>query len=221
MRYICMFVFVFLLCLPPVDAQESNPPSAMWEAEIQKMLAGDSKNPPVEKAVLFFGSSSLRLWHTLAQDFPFAPVVNRGFGGSQLADLVYYAEKIVIPYKPRMVFVYAGDNDVASGKPPQRILADYQTLVTRIHRHLPGTLLGFISIKPSPCRWQWEEQIKKANALVKDFSAQDPRLFYVDIFTPMLDGNGCPRRELFLADGLHLNAQGYALWTTLITPFLK
>lgn len=193
---------------------------AQWEPEIQKFEAADRQSPPAPGGVVFVGSSTIRMWATLAQDFPGVPVLNRGFGGSQLADAVHFADRIVIPYRPRLVMVYSGDNDLNAGKSPERVLADYRALVEKIHAALPQTRIGFLSIKPSPSRWKLAAEMKEANALVKAYSATDPRLFYVDTFTPMLRPDGSPRTELFREDMLHMNSQGYALWKSIVAPYL-
>ncbi len=160
------------------------------------------------------------MWTSVAEDFPHTPVLNRGFGGSQLADVARYASRIVLPYRPRLVLVYAGENDLNEGKSPESVLAAYEDLVQQIHRELPQTRIGFISIKPSPSRWHLEAQMRRANALVREYSMRDPRLFYVDVFTAMLDAQERPREELFLEDRLHLNEAGYALWRAAILPHL-
>lgn len=192
-----------------------------WEPEIQTFEAADRASVPAPGGVLFVGSSTIRMWETLAADFPGVPVINRGFGGSQLADAVHFADRIILPYRPRMVLVYAGDNDLNAGKSPEQVLADYRALVAKIHGALPATRIGFLSVKPSPSRWKLAAEMRRANALVKEFSASDPRLFYVDTFTPMLGPDGGPRPELFREDMLHMNARGYALWRSIVAPYLR
>ena len=199
---------------------QPQPSQVSWEADIQAFERADREAQPDTGAVLFIGSSSIRLWESMSDDFPATRVLNRGFGGSQLEDLVRYADRIVLPYRPRLVFVYAGDNDVNAGKTPERVLMDYQALVRRIHQRLPETEIAFISIKPSPSRWHLAPAVRAANELVREFSAQDPRLGYVDVFTPMLGPDGEPREELFLEDELHMNRAGYAIWKAAVAPHL-
>jgi lysophospholipase L1-like esterase len=201
---------------PPTPAAAS----AAWEADIQRFEQADRERPPTPGGVLFVGSSSIRMWDTLQEDFAGVPVLNRGFGGSELGDVVRYADRIVLPYRPRLVMVYAGENDLTAGKTPEQVLADYQALVQRIHRALPQARVGFISIKPSPSRWHLEAQMRQANAMVRNYVQRDPRLFYVDVFTAMLDAQGRPREELFLEDRLHMNRQGYAIWRAAVLPHL-
>jgi lysophospholipase L1-like esterase len=195
-------------------------PTNQWEAEIRAFEAAERTNPPPAGAVVFVGSSSIRLWQTLAQDFPEHRVVNRGFGGSQLRDAVNHADRIVTPCKPRLVVLYAGDNDLASGKTPAQVLADFQAFVAKVHAALPETRVAFISIKPSPKRWHLADQVRAVNRLIADFTRGSNRLEFIDVFTPMLGADGRPQPELFVADDLHLNAKGYELWRKIIAPRL-
>ena len=208
-------------CVPAqAPAPQAAPSVSQWETEIQAFERADRERRAQTGGVVFTGSSSIRLWETLADDFPDARVLNRGFGGSQLEDVLRYADRVVVPYRPRVVFVYGGDNDLASGKSPERVLADYQQLVQRIRQRLPETRIGFISIKPSPSRWHLAPAVRAANELVREYSANDPRLFYVDVFTPMLGPDGKPREDLFLDDMLHMNQKGYAIWRAAVAPHL-
>ncbi|PYJ87462.1 MAG: hypothetical protein DME22_01525 [Verrucomicrobia bacterium] len=195
--------------------------SSKWESEIKAFEAADKTNPPPHGAVLFIGSSSIRQWKTLAEDFQEYKVINRGFGGSQIIDSVAFVDRIVIPYKPRMILLYAGDNDIAAGKSPEQVLADFKTFTRKVRPSLVEAKVAFISIKPSPSRWEFAEKIKAANRMIEDFCKQDERLIYVDVFNPMLGADGKPRPELFVEDRLHLNLKGYALWTATIRPRLK
>jgi len=204
----------------PLRAQ-NKADSSKWESEIKAIEAADKTNPPPHGAVLFIGSSSIRLWKTLAEDFQEYKVINRGFGGSHIIDSVAFADRIAIPYKPRMILLYAGDNDIAAGKSPEQVLADFKAFTRKVRPRLSETKVAFISIKPSPSRWEFAEKIKAANRLIEDFCRQDERLIYIDVFNPMLGADGKPRPELFVEDMLHLNRKGYALWTAMIRPRLK
>jgi len=195
-------------------------PEAQWGREIRAFEAADKTNPPPQGAILFIGSSSIRLWSNLAQSFPGHRVINRGFGGSQVSDSVAFVHRIVIPYKPKLVLLYAGDNDIATGKSPQRVLTDFQAFVGRIHAALPETRIAYIAIKPCPAREKYLDQVKSANRLVQEYAASDSRLIFIDVFTPMLTKEGRPRADLCIKDGLHPNAQGYALWASIIRPIL-
>lgn len=214
LSFVCL---LWLGCAPACQAQ-SGP--QRWQQEISRLTQADAVTPLPVNAVVFAGSSSIRLWPNLAQHFPQLAVIQRGFGGSHLADVSFYADRIITPYHPRTVVVYAGDNDLAAGKTAQEVADDYRELVGIIRRQLPAVRIGFIAIKPSPSRWHLAAQQRAANALVAEWSATDSKLFFVDVFTPMLGDDGSPRRELFLADGLHLNAAGYALWKKTLAPYL-
>jgi lysophospholipase L1-like esterase len=189
--------------------------------EIGRFEAADRSAPPRPGGVLFVGSSSIHAWPDLKADFPVIDVIQRGVGGSELSDVVYYSQRIVLPYKPRLIILYAGDNDIAAGKSPATVFCDYRAFVALVRRALPETRIVFISIKPSPSRWARVDRIRTANALVRQYAATDPRLLYVDVFTPMLGPNGRPRGELFVDDSLHMNVRGYALWRDLLMPILS
>jgi lysophospholipase L1-like esterase len=196
-----------------------RPKENRWESKIRQFEAQDKKQTPPPGGILFVGSSSIVGWK-LEEYFPDLPVINRGFGGSQIADSVHFAGRIILPYRPRIIVLYAGDNDVAAGKSAQRVLADYQQFVKTVHHALPHTRIVFIAIKPSLRRWQLVDTMRGANELIRAVTREDDRLAYVDIDTPMIGADGKPRKELFKADGLHLNAEGYQLWTSLVLPHL-
>jgi hypothetical protein len=192
-----------------------------WTAAIDKFTQADATNPPPRDGIVFVGSSSIVRWTTLATDFPGLPLINRGFGGSQLEDSVFYADRIVIPYRPRMVVLYAGDNDLNAGKTPETVLADFKAFCAKVHAALPQTKIIYIAIKPSPSRWKNKDKVIRANTLITEECAKDKRLVYADIFTPMLNEKGEPRPELFVKDMLHMNEAGYAVWKPVIAPLLK
>lgn len=192
-----------------------------WAATIDKFTTADKTNPPPRGGVVFVGSSSIVKWSTLERDFPGVKVINRGFGGSELADSVYYADRVVTPYKPRTVVLYAGDNDLKAGKSPETVLADFKAFVGKIHAKLPQTRIVYIAVKPSPSRWSIKDKGEKTNALIAAECAKDKRLRFVDIWGPMLNEKGEPRRELFVKDMLHLSPAGYEVWTPLVASALK
>lgn len=191
---------------------------ARWETEIARLAAQDAD---VQADVVFVGSSSIRMWRTLANDFPDVRVLNRGFGGSHLEDSVFYFDRLVLPHTPRVVVLYAGENDISAGMTPERVLADFRAFRARLHEALPATRLIYLSCKPSPSRARHRDGMRKTNDLIAAECAADPLATFVDIFTPMLDAVGEPRAELFITDRLHMNAAGYALWTSLLTPHLQ
>lgn len=216
------FLSATVLCLAlPLIAHAQRPAEGpqRWETQIAAFESQDRQQPPAGEGILFVGSSSIRGWN-LNKYFPDLPVINRGFGGSQLFDSVHFAPRIVLPCKPRTVVLYAGDNDIAQQKSPEQVANDFGQFVKTVHAALPQTRIIFIAIKPSLRRWNLVEQMRQANALIRKQIAADPRLVYVDIDAPMIGADGQPRKELFQADGLHLNDTGYALWASLLRPHL-
>lgn len=201
--------------------QGADPGPTAWEPHIERLEAAARTAPPAPGGVLFAGSSSIRLWPSLESAFPGVRAVNHGFGGSEMEDLLHYVDRLVIAHRPRLVFVYEGDNDLNAGDSPEEVAAEYRELVRRIHAALPETRVGFISIKPSPSRWHLADRMRRANELVRRFTETDPRLFYVDVFTPMLDADGAPRPELYVADRLHMTEEGYAVWREAVAPHLR
>jgi lysophospholipase L1-like esterase len=189
-----------------------------FEADIRAFEVADRASPPPLGGVVFIGSSSIRAWGDVAADFPGVPVLNRGFGGSTLADVVYYTDRVLLPYRPRLVVLYAGDNDLALGRTPERVLGDYRAFVARLRAARPGVLVAFVAIKPSPARRIFIDRMRETNRLIQAEIARDSLQVYVDVFTPMLDGAGQPRPDLFLADSLHMTRAGYMLWRALLAP---
>jgi len=192
-----------------------------WTAAIEKFTQADAAQSPPRDGIVFIGSSSIVRWSTLDRDFPNTKVIKRGFGGSELADSVFYLDRIVVPYQPRIVVLYAGENDLNAGKSAETVHADFQTFCKKIHAKLPKTKIVFISIKPSPSRAKIKDQVARANALIAADCAKDRRLAFADVYSSMLDANGEPRRELFVKDMLHLNETGYALWRPIVAAHLK
>jgi lysophospholipase L1-like esterase len=193
--------------------------STVWEKDIRAFEAADRKHMPAPGGVLFVGSSSIRFWKT-EKAFPGRNVINRGFGGSWSCDSVYYADRIVLPYKPRTIIFYAGDNDIDGGARPQEVADSFRQFVGKVHSVLPKTTIVFISIKPSIARWKLWNRMRKANGMVRRFAERTPRVKFVDISKEMLGPNGRPRKELFRKDGLHLNVKGYAIWNQKIEKYV-
>lgn len=194
---------------------------ARWKESLDGFAALDKANAPVEGGVVFVGSSSIRLWDGLENQFGQVKIVKRGFGGSRLSDCARYVARLVLPYKPAQVVVYAGDNDLAEGATPDDVAESFRDLVTQIHAALPQARVAYVSIKPSPLRESLMPAAIQANEKIEAFTKSDPRLAFVDVWTPMLDATGRPRAELFLPDALHLNARGYALWQSAIAAQLR
>ena len=212
------------LCTAPLLAQDkaAKPhPSAKWEQNIAKFEQQDEAHPPAKGGVVFVGSSSIVRWD-LKKAFPDLPAINRGFGGSQLADSVYFVDRVVTKYEPQIVVLYAGDNDLAQGKTPEQIAADFDEFVKRVHAKLPKTKIIYVAVKPSVARWKIVDKVNATNQLIADACAKDDeRLVFLDIAKLMYGDNGEPDPQLFVKDGLHLSAEGYDRWNKLLQPHLK
>ena len=220
-RVLARVTALFLLLASTTAAFARDASTDPWETEIARFEAADRVAPPQPGGVVFVGSSSIRLWSTLADDFAGTRVLNRGFGGSRIADATRHAARIVLPYRPRLVVLYAGDNDLAEGRSPRQVLADVEAFVASVRHDAPATPVVFVSIKPSPARVALLPTMREANALVRAYARRTRSVRYVDVFEPMLGADGAPRAELFGPDGLHMNARGYALWTRIIAPELR
>lgn len=219
-----MILLIITLCSLSISNAQTEPAennqAARWEETTRTFEDWDKKNSFPPNAVLFVGSSSIRLWPT-RECFGQFDVINRGFGGSQISDVVYFAERIVLPYKPKVIVFYAGDNDIAGGKTAEQVFDDYKKFINLVQKQLPRTKIIFISIKPSGSRWSLWNVMKQANKMIEDFSQKDDRLYYFDSAAPLLNNDGRPNDELFLRDRLHLNDKGYEIWTKLLTPVIK
>ncbi|MGN6194775.1 MAG: GDSL-type esterase/lipase family protein [Ginsengibacter sp.] len=211
------FTLVFLFCFGSVNAQ--NHP---FYSEIQQFKKQDSIHFPPKHAILFLGSSSFRKWEDVQKYFPGYTIINRGFGGSTIPDAIYYADEIVFPYKPTQVVIYEGDNDLASS---DKITADsvlnrFKRLFSLIRKKLPNTNIAFVSIKPSLSREKLMPEMEKANSLIKNFLKNKKNAAFIDVFHAMLNEDGTPKKDIFIEDGLHMNAKGYHIWQKIIQPYL-
>jgi lysophospholipase L1-like esterase len=191
-----------------------------FEAEIRAFEQRDREAPPPRDPVLFVGSSSIGMWCALDRDFPGLAVLNRGFGGSEMRDVLHYAERVVLPYRPRTIVLYEGDNDLASGRTPDEVHDAFRRFAALVRDRLPGTRLVYLAIKPSPARAPLLARVRATNARLREDARRDPSITYVDVFTPMLRRDGRPRPELFGGDGLHMNSAGYAVWRAALAPAL-
>ena len=216
LRTNALIVLVALTRLPLL----APPNEAPFESDIRRFEAQDAKNPPLPGGIVFVGSSSIVRWTTLKADFPNHNVINRGFGGSEISDSVRFADRIVTPYKPKMVVFFAGTNDIAAGKGAATVFDEYKQFVGKVQRKLPQAVIAFISISPAPSRWSKIDEIKKANGLIQRYSKHGRNLLFVDTYSQMVDANGGPRPELFVSDQLHLSPKGYAIWIKAVRPIL-
>ncbi len=221
-RIVLATIFIFLCNL---RGQIDPDPSRFYtdnngdEVSIENFLRWDQKNTYVKNGILFVGSSSIRKWPT-SNYFNDLPIINRGFGGSHISDVNYYFNSIVRIYKPRIIVLYAGDNDIAGKKMPEQVLEDYIEFVNLVGRQLPSTKIIYLPIKPSPSRWSLWKDMKQANRLIKLYTDLDHMQYYVDTANPMLDSRGKPLADLFVDDSLHLSKKGYDLWSEILKPVL-
>src|SRR5690625_4359737 len=222
MKFLITYVGLFsvLLFLTfPVLAQKQHPP--FWK-DIQQFKKQDQQNPPPKKATLFIGSSSFTKWTDVQDYFPKHKIVNRGFGGSTLPDVIRYADDIIFPYKPKQIVIYAGDNDAAASDTISgtEIFYRFKELYTLLRENLPNAEIAYISIKPSPSRKEFFPVMQKANWEIKRYLEEKEHSEFIDIWHPMLDNYGEPRGELFGSDMLHMNEEGYKIWKEVIEPYL-
>lgn len=190
--------------------------------EINAFKYQDSLRMPPQNAILFAGSSTFRLWHNIKDDFSGFPIINRGFGGSSLTDVIRYTEEILFPYQPKQVVIYCGENDFAIDNllPVDSVVNRFTTLFGLIRKRLPSTHISFVSMKPSPSRWQLKEKMQQANRTINEFLERQDNTSYIDVWEAMLNESGLPRPEIFLKDSLHMNGLGYIIWKHKILPKL-
>ena len=205
----------------PTTAPATQPRDfARWEKEIAAMEAADKTNPPPKDGLLFIGSSTIRGWKTLAQDYPEHQVINRGFGGSQIVDSTHFADRLIFPHEPKMVLLRAGGNDIHAGKSADQVFREFQDFVKTVHAKLPETDIVFISLSPAPARWSERDANKKLNTMVEAYAKTAPHVKYVDTYDMTLTPDGQAREELFVKDKLHFNAEGYKLLAERVRPVL-
>lgn len=216
---VATYLVLSVVSAPAATTHPAHDPK-IWEKDIQKFEAADQKKMPIPGGVEFIGSSTIRIWN-LKKAFPNQNTFNRGFGGSWSIDSAYYADRIVIPYKPRTIIFYAGDNDIAGGATADDVAHSFKDFVTKVHAALPKTDIVFLGIKPSISRWKLWPEMRRANAMVREFAAQMPGVVFVDTSPEMLGDDGKPRRELFQKDGLHMNAKGYVIWNQKVRPYVE
>jgi len=216
-----LFLITFASVFAFVVSAQTYDRAKIWDAEINSLTEIDQKQTPPKDAVLFVGSSSMRLWKNLRTNFPQINVINRGFGGSRLEDVNFYFDRIIAPYNPKTIVLYAGENDVNDGIAPEKILADFQKFSKLVRAKFPKAKLLYVSLKPSPSRWKLADNFRKTNELIKNEIAKDKRAKFIDVWTLMLNEKGEPKDELFVADKLHMNEKGYAIWRDILVNELN
>jgi len=218
------FISALLGIAAPAGAQGTTAPASVpgdprYEKEVAAFEASDRTNPPARGQIIFVGSSTIVDWEPVKY-FPDLKIINRGLWGSALIDTVRLVERIVLPYEPRLIVVYAGDNEIDAGFTSEDVAIQVERFAKTVHATLPQTRIVFIGIKPSPSRWLTIDRARATNEMIRDVCSRDDRLAYLDVDGVMLGWDEKPRKELYLSDGLHLSPQGYQLWTTLLRPLL-
>jgi lysophospholipase L1-like esterase len=210
-------LFLFLLVMVAANAQKP----AFYD-DIQNFKKQDSLHFPPRHAILFVGSSSFTNWTDVQEYFPLHTIINRGFGGSSLPDVIRYADDIIFSYRPKQVVIYCGENDIAGADTvtAQIVFDRFKQLFKMIRNHLHKRSLLYISMKPSPSRQHLMPKFDEANELIKDYLGKKKRAVFVDVYHEMLNQDGTPMKDIFLEDSLHMNAKGYAIWQKLIEPYL-
>lgn len=189
-------------------------------SDIEAFVASDAQSPPEKGQVLFIGSSSVRMWESLAEDMAPAPVLNRGFGGSTTPEILAVADRIVFPYEPSVIVYYCGDNDLGTDNTDaESAAAGFIQFADLVHKRLPKTQIFYMSIKPSIARWDNWQAMTRANVLVARYCGKHKHAYYMDLASPLLK-NGKPDPDVFLDDGLHLNSEGYERWTKIVKPLV-
>ncbi|PKP29232.1 MAG: hypothetical protein CVU01_01010 [Bacteroidetes bacterium HGW-Bacteroidetes-18] len=211
---------IFILFLLISISAFSQEYQRIWQTEIDAFdkLNGDN---PMQEGILFTGSSSIRMWKDPAKDFNNPKILNRGFGGSQVIDLIENFDQVILKYHPQKIVIYSGDNDVEAGKSAEIVFGDFCTLYGMIKANLPNAKVYYIAIKPSLNRWNKVIEMQKANILINEFLNSKPNASFVDIFSPMIGISGKPEKKWFIEDGLHLTDEGYKLWTKILAPYIK
>lgn len=206
-----------LLAAAPAIAQQAG--ADRWERYVAAFEESDRAAPPPKGETVFVGSSTIHRWD-VASYFPDLKIINRGIDGTELSDAVRYVDRLVLRYEPRLVVVYAGDNDIGGGKLSEQVSVDFERFERAVHAKLPQTRILYIGIKPSPLRWLQIDRMRLANQVIRAICERDDRLAFLDFDNLMLGWDEKPRRELYVEDGLHLSPQGYHLWTTVLRPYL-
>lgn len=211
---------VGMLGLLFVTNQGADDRFAKWEKDIAGIEKKLKDNPPSAETVFFVGSSTIRMWD-LKKSFPNLNTVNAGFGGSQIREATHFAPRTILPFNPRTIIFYSGDNDVNTKRTPAQVIEDFKAFVEVVHKKNPETRIIFLGIKPSIAREKQFETQKQANKLVAEYCSQSPRLVFVDTVPLIMDASGKPRKELFAKDGLHMSPLGYEGWSAEVLKLLK
>jgi len=217
------YLFVFVLFLGILTATAQTTSTIPFQEEINVFIKKDSIAMPADNSILFVGSSSFNYWKDISNYFPGYPIINRGFGGSSLTDIIHFNQETILKYKPKQIYIYCGENDIAASDTitPQIVFERFKTLYIIIRNHLGSKIpIMYVSIKPSVARWSMEDKFVTANSLIRNFINKQKQTQFLDVHSAMLDTNGEVYKDIFIADKLHMNAKGYAIWQKIIAPTL-
>jgi len=218
-KYLIACILLFGILSSNAQTNKAIP----FQDEIDAFIKNDSLQMPASNSILFVGSSSFNYWKDIGNYFPSYPIINRGFGGSSLTDLIYFNQETILKYTPKQIYIYCGENDIAASDTitPQIVFERFKTLYTIIRTHLGNKIpVMYVSIKPSVARWNMEDKFVAANALIRNFINKQKHTEFLDVHSAMLDANGMVFKDIFIADKLHMNAKGYAIWQKIIAPTL-
>ncbi len=224
---LCALVAFGLLAIPgssfPDDpgSYAKSRDYAKWEKEVAAYEKADRESPPPKGGILFIGSSTIRLWKTLAEDFPDHKVINRGFGGTEIVDATHFADRLIFPHEPKQIFLRAGGNDIHAGRTPKEVARDFADFVRTVRAKLPKAEILYISVSPAPSRWGESDKYRELNRLIREMALDMPRVGYVETFDMVLDAHGQARPHLFVKDRLHFSPHGYQLLTERVRPYLQ
>jgi hypothetical protein len=217
------YLIACVLLFETLSSNAQNNKAIPFQDEIDIFIKKDSLQMPAANSILFVGSSSFNYWKDISNYFPSYPIINRGFGGSSLTDIIYFNQETILKYKPKQIYIYCGENDIAASDTitPQIVFERFKTLYTIIRTHLGNKIpVMYVSIKPSVARWNMEDKFVAANALIRNFINKQKHTEFLDVHSAMLDANGMVFKDIFISDKLHMNAKGYAIWQKIIAPTL-
>ena len=218
-NFLAMVVLICMAVNFATAGSYANP--ARYEDAVKKFENSDVQKMPPAGAVLCIGSSSMRMWHEyIKEDLSPLTVIPRGFGGSTMKDVLHFVDRIVIPYKPRAILLYEGDNDSKAGVSTELFKSTFESFVQRVHAALPETRIYLLAVKPSISRIKLMPVMQEFNAVMQRACKESPLLTYIDVFSPMLDDSGSPLKHIFLKDNLHMNRAGYLIWRDAVRPVL-
>jgi len=219
--YKISLIIILTLLISKVSVFSQNDPQTRWDKSIAQYEHKDSVSKPEPGGILMLGSSSFTIWQDVGDYFPGKNMVNRGFGGSQMSDVLYFKERLILPYRPKQIVIYEGENDIAAGEKPDSIFAELKQLVNWTRGQLPGIQISIVSMKPSPKRWELKETLLEMNKKLKQFAAENEDIDFINIWEPLIEPDGVPVNENYREDLLHLNANGYKIWQKAMAPYLK